>query len=75
MELKTKDFKDAFIKNYEREKYTFYISLNLLVTPEKFLLCEIVFENLKWKFVNTPVLIFFNFNKLFIFYVNGNKER
>jgi hypothetical protein len=75
MELKTKDFKNILIKDYEREKYTLYISLNLLVTPEEFLLCEIIFENLKWKFVNIPVLAFSDFNKLFIFYVDGNKER
>jgi hypothetical protein len=58
MELKTKKFKDAPIKNYEREKHILYIFLNLLITPEKLLLYKIVFKNLKWKFVNAPVLIF-----------------
>jgi hypothetical protein len=75
VELKTKGFKDVPIKNYEREKYTFYIFLNLLVISEEFLLCEVAFENLKWKFVNISILIFPDFNKLFIFYVDGNKER
>jgi hypothetical protein len=75
VKLKTKGFKDASIKNYEREKHTLHISLNLLVTPEEFLLYEAIFENLKWKFVNAPILIFPNFNKPFIFYVDGNKER
>jgi hypothetical protein len=75
MELKTKDFKNAFIKDYEREKYIFHISLNSLITPEEFLLYKAIFENLKWKFVNIPILIFFDFNKSFILYVDGNKER
>jgi hypothetical protein len=75
MELKTKDFKNTFIKNYERERHAFHISLNLLVTPEEFLLYKVIFENLKWKFVNIPILAFPNFNKLFILYVDGNKER
>jgi hypothetical protein len=75
MELKTKDFKDIFIKNYEREKHTFHIFLNSLITPEKLLLYKVAFENLKWKFVNTPILAFSDFNKSFILYVNDNKER
>jgi hypothetical protein len=75
MELKTKDFKDALIKDYEREKHAFYISLNLLVIPEELLLYEATFENLKWKFVNISVLAFSDFNKPFIFYVDGSKER
>jgi hypothetical protein len=75
MELKTKNFKNTSIKNYEREKYALYIFLNLLITPEKLLLYEIIFKNLKWKLVNAPILIFLNFNKPFIFYVDGNKKR
>jgi hypothetical protein len=75
MELKTKNFKNTSIKDYEREKHAFYISLNLLVTSEELLLYEVVFENLKWKFVNIPILAFSNFNKSFILYVDGNKER
>jgi hypothetical protein len=75
MELKTKNFKNAPIKDYEREKHILYISLNSLIIPEKLLLYEIVFENLKWKFVNTSILAFPNFNKLFILYVDGSKER
>jgi hypothetical protein len=47
VKLKTKDFKDALIKNYEREKHILHISLNLLVTSEKLLLYEAAFENLK----------------------------
>jgi hypothetical protein len=47
MKLKTKDFKNILIKNYEREKHTLYISLNLLIIPEKFLLYKVIFENLK----------------------------
>jgi hypothetical protein len=75
VELKTKDFKNTSIKDYEREKHTLHISLNLLVIPEKLLLYETVFENLKWKLVNIPILVFPDFNKLFIFYVDGSKER
>jgi hypothetical protein len=47
MELKTKDFKNTFIKNDEREKYAFYIFLSLLIIPEELLLYKIAFENLK----------------------------
>jgi hypothetical protein len=47
MKLRTKNIKDTFIKNYEREKYTFHIFLNLLIIPEIFLLYEVIFENLK----------------------------
>jgi hypothetical protein len=47
MELKTKNFKNIPIKNYEREKHAFHIFLNLLITPEKLLLYETAFENLK----------------------------
>jgi hypothetical protein len=75
VELKTKDFKDALIKNSKSEKHALYIFLSLLITPEEFLLYEVAFENLKWKFVNIPILIFPNFNKLFILYVDGSKER
>jgi hypothetical protein len=75
IKLKTKDFKDTFIKNYDREKYTLHIFLNSLIIPEKLLLYEITFENLKWKLVNIPILAFFNFNKSFIFYVDGSKEK
>jgi hypothetical protein len=75
MELKTKSFKDAPIKNYEREKYTFHIFLNLLITSEKFLLCEAAYENLKKKLVNAPVLAFPNYKKSFNLYVDGSKER
>jgi hypothetical protein len=75
MELKTKDFKNTFIKNYERERHAFHIFLNLLVISEELLLYEIVFENLKWKFVNISVLAFPDFNEPFIFYVNDSKER
>jgi hypothetical protein len=75
MKLKIKDVKDIPIKNYEREKHALHIFLNLLITPEKLLLCEIIFENLKWKFVNIPILAFPNFNKSFILYVDGSKER
>jgi hypothetical protein len=75
MKLKTKDFKNTPIKNYEREKHALHISLNLFIIPEELLLCEIIFENLKWKFVNIPILIFSNFDKLFILYVDDSKER
>jgi hypothetical protein len=75
MKLKTKDFKNIPIKNYEREKYIFHIFLNSLITSEKFLLYKAAFENLKWKFVNIPILAFPNFNKSFIFYVDGSKKR
>jgi hypothetical protein len=75
IELKTKDFKDISIKDYEREKHAFHIFLNLLITPEKLLLYEAVFENLKWKLVNIPILTFLNFNKSFILYVDDNKKR
>jgi hypothetical protein len=75
MKLKTKNFKNTPIKNYEREKYTLHIFLSLLVTPEKFLLYKITFENLKWKFVNIPILTFSNFNKPFILYVDDSKKR
>ena len=47
MELKIKGFKNASIKGYKREKYTFNISLNLLITSEEFLLYEVIFKNLK----------------------------
>jgi hypothetical protein len=47
MELKMKGFKNAPIKDYELEKHIFYISLNLLIIPEEFLLYKVAFENLK----------------------------
>ena len=75
IKLKTKGFKDTPIKNYKREKHTLHTSLNLLITPEELLLYKTIFENLKWKLVNTPILAFSNFNKSFILYVDGSKER
>jgi hypothetical protein len=75
MKLKMKNFKNTPIKNYEREKHILYIFLNLLIIPEELLLYEAVFENLKWKLVNIPILAFPNFNKSFILYVDDNKKR
>jgi hypothetical protein len=75
VELKTKNFKNAPIKDYEREKHALHTFLNLLIIPEKLLLYEATFENLKWKFVNIPILVFPNFNKSFILYVDGSKKR
>jgi hypothetical protein len=47
MELKTKDIKNALIKDYKRENITFHIFIKLIIIPKEFLLYEIIFENLK----------------------------
>ncbi|RMZ85683.1 hypothetical protein DV736_g6568, partial [Chaetothyriales sp. CBS 134916] len=73
--LKTKGFKPAPQKGKPREMYAVKASLNTYATPAEIEKGREAFEALKKTLCAAPVLVYPDFTRPFIFYVDGSKER
>ena len=73
--LKTKGFKNAPIKGYEREKHAQNTSLKNIAIEEELQPYKEAFEELKNRLCKASILAISDFARAFILYVDGCKKR